>query len=65
MPTPGTIHTETVDYQHNGAALEGCLAQGDSGGGKRPGVLIVHQFQGITDYEKTRARMLAEMGYVA
>ena len=30
--------------------------------GKRPGVLIVHQWLGITDYEKRRATMLAELG---
>jgi dienelactone hydrolase len=61
----GAIHTETVDYQQGGTALEGFLAYDDSISGKRPGVLIVHQWQGITDYEKMRAKMLAEMGYVA
>src|SRR5215469_17777067 len=61
----GAIHTETVDYQQGGTTLEGFLAYDDSVSGKRPGVLIVHQWQGITDYEKMRARMLAEMGYVA
>ncbi len=61
----GAIHTETVDYQQGGTTLEGYLAYDDSISGKRPGVLIVHQWQGITDYEKMRAKMLAEMGYVA
>jgi len=32
--------------------------------GKRPGVLIIHQWTGLTDYEKGRARQLAELGYV-
>jgi dienelactone hydrolase len=31
----------------------------------RPGVLIVHQWMGLTDYEKKRAEMLAQLGYVA
>jgi len=61
----GAIHTETVEYQQGGTALEGFLAYDDSMSGKRPGVLIVHQWQGITDYEKMRAKMLAQMGYVA
>lgn len=61
----GAIHTETVDYQQGGATLEGFLAYDDSLSGKRPGVLIVHQWQGLTDYEKMRATMLAQMGYVA
>ena len=65
MKVQGGIHTETVDYQQGGTTLEGYLAYDDSISGKRPGVLIVHQWQGITDYEKMRARMLAEMGYVA
>src|ERR1700761_2906995 len=65
MKVQGAIHTETVDYQQGDTTLEGFLAYDDSISGKRPGVLIVHQWQGITDYEKTRATMLAQMGYVA
>ena len=30
---------------------------------RRPGVLVVHQWKGLGDYEKKRARMLAELGY--
>jgi dienelactone hydrolase len=59
------IQTETVDYKQGDTILEGFLAYDDSFSGKRPGVLIVHQWQGLTDYEKMRAKMLAEMGYVA
>lgn len=65
MKAQGAIHTEPVDYQQGGTTLEGFLAYDDSTSVKRPGVLIVHQWQGITDYEKMRARMLAELGYVA
>ena len=31
--------------------------------GKRPAVLVIHQWTGLTDYEKQRSRMLAELGY--
>jgi len=65
MKVQGAIHTETVDYQQGDTTLEGFLACDDSISGKRPGVLIIHQWQGITDYEKMRATMLAQMGYVA
>jgi dienelactone hydrolase len=65
MKTQGAIHAETVDYQQGGTTLEGYLAYDDSFSGKRPGVLIVHQWMGITDTEKMRAKMLAQMGYVA
>ena len=57
--------TKNVDYKQGGAILQGYLAYDDSFKGKRPGVLIAHQWLGLTDYEKGRARMLAGMGYVA
>src|SRR2546429_156983 len=59
------IHTETVAYKHGDTALEGFLAYDSSTNKKRPGVLIVHQWKGLTDYEKKRAEMLAKLGYVA
>jgi dienelactone hydrolase len=65
MKAHGAIHTDTVDYEQGGTILEGYLAYDDSISGKRPGVLIVHQWMGLTDYEKMRAKMLAQMGYVA
>lgn len=57
------IHTETIEYKHGDTVLEGYLAYDSSITGKRPGVLIVHQWKGLTDYEKTRAEMLAKLGY--
>jgi len=65
LETHATIQTQTVDYQQGGTTLEGFLAYDDTISGKRPGVLIVHQWMGLTDYEKMRAKMLAQIGYVA
>jgi dienelactone hydrolase len=59
------IVTQTVEYKQGGTTLEGYLAYDDSISGKRPGVLVVHQWLGLTDYEKRRATMLAQLGYVA
>lgn len=59
------VITKTVDYQQGGDTLQGYLAYDDKFVGKRPGVLVAHQWMGLGDYEKKRARMLAEMGYVA
>lgn len=60
------LHTKNVEYKDGDTVLEGYLAYDDSAAqGKRPGVLIVHQWKGLTDYEKERAEMLAKMGYVA
>src|SRR5205823_6098362 len=33
--------------------------------GKRPGVIVVHEWMGLNDYAKSRAKQLAEEGYVA
>jgi len=54
-----------VEYQQGGFALAGFIAYDDSQSGPRPGVLIIHQWMGITDYEKMRAEQLAKTGYVA
>jgi len=54
-----------VDYTHDGAALQGYLVYDDAVKGKRPGVLVVHEWWGLNDYAKKRADDLARMGYVA
>jgi dienelactone hydrolase len=59
------IHTETVDYKQGDATLEGFVANDDAAQGQRPGILVVHQWMGLTDYEKKRAEKLAQLGYVA
>jgi dienelactone hydrolase len=59
------IQTKTVEYQQGDTTFEGFVAYDDAIQGKRPGVLVVHQWMGLTDYEKHRAEMLAQLGYVA
>jgi dienelactone hydrolase len=61
----GAIQSQTVDYKQGDTTLEGVLVWDDSVSGPRPGVLVVHQWLGLTDYEKHRAEMLAKLGYVA
>lgn len=65
IPALAAIVTEAVDYDHDGVPLEGFLAYDDAVSGKRPGVLVVHEWTGLNDYAKSRCRQLAEMGYVA
>src|SRR5690348_18364167 len=65
MKMQAAIHTETVEYKQGDTTLEGFLAYDDAISGERPGVLVVHQWMGLTDYEKHRAEMLAKLGYVA
>jgi dienelactone hydrolase len=59
----GAIQTEVVEYKHGDTPLEGFLAYDNSKSGKRPGILVVHQWKGLGDYEKKRADMLAGLGY--
>jgi dienelactone hydrolase len=59
------IHTQIVEYKQGDTTLEGFVAYDDAIKGKRPGVLVVHQWLGLTDYEKKRAEMLTQLGYVA
>jgi dienelactone hydrolase len=59
------VKTTVVKYQHNGVTLKGHLAWDDAVQGKRPGVLVVHEWWGLNDYARKRAEQLAAMGYVA
>ncbi len=59
------IVTRDVEYKDGDVTLQGYVAYDDAITGKRPGVLIVHQWMGLTDNETMRAEMLAGMGYVA
>ena len=65
----GTAHakvvTRPVSYTQGGTALEGFLAYDDAVKGKAPGVLVVHEWWGLNDYARSRARQLAQLGYVA
>ncbi|MFK7851950.1 MAG: dienelactone hydrolase family protein [Akkermansiaceae bacterium] len=59
----GEIVERDVSYQSGGVTLEGFHAYDDKIDGKRPGILIIHQWTGLSENEKMRARMLAELGY--
>ena len=59
------VKTEEIEYSHNGTKLTGYLAYDDSKSGKRPGVLVVHEWWGHNDHARNRAKMLAEAGYTA
>jgi dienelactone hydrolase len=69
IATAGTlraeIRTETVIYQAGQVQAHGFLVYDDSVSGKRPGVVVVPEWWGLNDYPKTRAKMLASLGYVA
>ena len=59
------VKGKEVSYEADGVALKGYLAYDDAIKGKRPAVLVVHELWGLNDYARSRARMLAELGYIA
>lgn len=56
---------ESVLYHDGGTELEGYWAKAECGAGNAPTVLVIHQWKGLTDNEKTRANMLAKQCYNA
>ena len=59
------IEGKPVEYTAGGVTMKGYLAWDANVTGKRPGVLVVHEWWGQTEYVRKRARMLAELGYTA
>lgn len=59
------IRTKTVEYKQGDTVLQGYLAYDDAIRGKRPGVLVVHEWNGLQSYAKKRTEDLAKLGYVA
>ncbi len=56
---------EPVEYREGDTVMKGYLAFDDAIEGKRPGILVVHEWWGHNDYARSRADQLAEMGYTA
>lgn len=59
------VQGKEVTYEADGTKLKGYVAWNDAVQGKRPGVLVVHEWWGHNEYARKRARMLAEQGYTA
>lgn len=59
------IKEESLAYKADSANCTGFVAYDSATGAKRPVVLIIHEWWGLNDYVKNRARQLAAMGYLA
>ena len=59
------VRSAAVSYKDGDDQLTGYLYWNDAVDGKRPGVLVVHEWWGLNDYARSRAEQLAELGYVA
>ncbi|HEX9638721.1 MAG TPA: dienelactone hydrolase family protein [Acidobacteriota bacterium] len=58
------IQTREVEYRHGETALQGLIAWDDATEGKRPGVLVVHEWWGHNRHARNQAQRLARAGYV-
>ena len=65
VSAPAAVQTKTVTYQHGELECRGFLAWDDAVEGKRPGVLVVHEWWGLDEYARQRATQLAKLGYIA
>ncbi|XP_004347480.1 dienelactone hydrolase [Capsaspora owczarzaki ATCC 30864] len=62
------VQERSIEYHDQGTDLEGFLAEPAATyavGSKLPAVLIIHDWKGLGEYPKSRARQLARLGYVA
>ena len=59
------LKEETVTYKVDSFTMNSYVVYDENIEGKRPAVLVIHEWWGLNDYAKRRARQLAELGYIA
>lgn len=59
------LQTREIEYKQGDTILGGLMAWDDATKGKRPGVLVVHEWWGHNEHARNQAKRLAEAGYVA
>jgi dienelactone hydrolase len=59
------IKVDSLTYTAGNTALHGYVAYDENLEGRRPVVLVVHEWWGLNDYPRMRAKLLAEQGYLA
>ncbi|OGT53987.1 MAG: carboxymethylenebutenolidase [Gammaproteobacteria bacterium RIFCSPHIGHO2_12_FULL_42_13] len=58
------LNTQNITYQDGSATLDGYCAFDDNFPGKKPAVLVVHDWTGRNDFAMSKAEKLAKLGYV-
>lgn len=59
------VKEEPVTYKDGDTTMKGFVVYDDARKGKRPGVVVVHEWWGITKHTQAEARRFAEQGYTA
>ena len=65
LPLTAAVQHKTVEYKAGDTVCEGYLAFDDAAQGDRPGVLVVHDWMGVSDHTRSVCDDLAKLGYVA
>lgn len=60
-----TLQEDFISYTLDGKTYKGYVVYDSAKKGKRPGILVVHEWWGLNDYARSRAKQLAELGYIA
>jgi len=56
---------KTIDYSESGNSFQGFAVYPETSDSKTPAILILHNWMGITEETKSKARAFAELGYIA
>ncbi|MEI2737435.1 MAG: dienelactone hydrolase family protein [Chitinophagaceae bacterium] len=59
------LKEEIVSYKLDSSSRTNFVVYDENIEGKRPAVLVIHEWWGLNDYAKMRARELAKLGYIA
>jgi dienelactone hydrolase len=62
-PAVAAVKEEPVTYKDGDTTLKGFVVYDDAKKGKRPGIVMVHEWWGITKHMHNEARRLARAGY--
>lgn len=65
LQAQAALQTKMLEYKDGETVLQGYVVYDDAIEGKRPGILVVHDWMGFGDFSNAKARALAQLGYTA
>ena len=64
-PSFENIKEDSISYEIDGKKYDGFVTYNENQKGKRPGIVVVHEWWGLNNYSRMRAKELAKLGYIA
>ena len=65
VPAAAAIKEEPVTYKDGDTTMKGFVVYDDAKKGRRPGIVVVHEWWGVTKHTRAEARRFARQGYTA